>query len=103
MIHGTSVRSAEPSAKSYNAAKVKSVSKPIRILCVDDHAFLVEGLNARFEIEHDLELVGRLSTAEDLVAEAKRTRPDIVLLDIEMPGPDPFNALADLHRQCEDV
>lgn len=79
------------------------MNKPIRILCVDDHAFLVEGLNARFEIEPDLELVGRLSTAENLVAEAKRTRPDIVLLDIEMPGPDPFDALAELQRQCETV
>lgn len=75
----------------------------IRILCVDDHAFLVEGLRTRFELEDDLECVGRLATAEQLVPEARRLKPDIVLLDIEMPGPDPFEAIADLQRQCPDV
>src|SRR5687767_2875696 len=77
--------------------------KPIRILCVDDHAFLVEGLAARFALEKDLEMVGRLSTAENLADEVKRTRADVVLLDIEMPGPDAFEATADLRRQVEDV
>lgn len=75
----------------------------VRILCVDDHAFLVEGLKARFALEPDFELVGRLSSAENLVEEAKRLRAQVVLLDIEMPGPDPFDALAELRRQNEDV
>lgn len=77
--------------------------RKIRILCVDDHAFLVEGLNARFELEPDFELVGRLSTADDLVQEVKRTGAQIVLLDIEMPGPDSFESLAELKRLNEDV
>ena len=76
---------------------------PIRVLCVDDHAFLVEGLQARLSLSRDMEFVGRLCTAEDLVAECKRTRPDVVLMDIEMPGPDPFEALEDLRRQCPSV
>lgn len=77
--------------------------KQIRILCVDDHAFLVEGLHARFELEPDFECVGRLATADDLTAEVKRTNANIVLLDIEMPGPDPFDALAELRRCNENV
>ncbi|MHC4107529.1 MAG: response regulator [Planctomycetota bacterium] len=77
--------------------------RTIRVLCVDDHSFLVEGLAARFELERDLEQVGSLPNAEHLVEEAKRLRPDIVLLDIEMPGPDPFEAADDLRRQCPDV
>jgi DNA-binding NarL/FixJ family response regulator len=77
--------------------------KPIRILCVDDHAFLVEGLQARFALEDDLEYVGSLPSAEHLVAQVKRLHPDIVLLDLEMPGPDPFEAADDLRRQCSDV
>ncbi len=76
---------------------------PIRVLCVDDHAFLVEGLQARLSLARDMEFVGRLSTADDLVQEAKRTRPDVVLLDIEMPGVDPFEAVDDLRRQCPSV
>ncbi|MHC5023902.1 MAG: response regulator [Planctomycetota bacterium] len=77
--------------------------QPIRILCVDDHAFLVDGLRARFALEDDLECVGHLATAESLVKEAQRQRPDVVLLDIEMPGPDPFEAVSDMRRRCPDV
>jgi len=77
--------------------------KPIRVLCADDHAFLVEGLRARFELEGDLEVVGRLATAEGLVREAERLNPDIVLVDVEMPGPDPFEAADDLHRVCPEA
>ena len=80
-----------------------TIAKRLRILCVDDHAFLVEGLKARFALEPDLEVVGRLSTANDLVDEVKRTRAEMVLLDIDMPGVDPFEAMKDLRRQCEDV
>ncbi|MCI0364642.1 MAG: response regulator transcription factor [Phycisphaerales bacterium] len=77
--------------------------KPIRVFCVDDHAFLVEGLQARLSLARDMEFVGRLSSAEDIVTEVKRTVPDVVLMDIEMPGPDPFEALEDLRRQCPKV
>jgi DNA-binding NarL/FixJ family response regulator len=79
------------------------MNRNIRILCVDDHAFLVEGLKARLELESDLECVGRLATAENLADEVKKTRADVVLLDIEMPGPDPFDALSELRRVNEDV
>ena len=75
----------------------------IRILCVDDHAFLVEGLRTRLELERDVHIVGRLATADDLVSEAKRLRPDLVLLDIEMPGVDPFEAAEDLHHQRPEI
>jgi len=70
--------------------------RKIKILCVDDHAFLVDGLKAKFDLEPNLECVGRLPTAEDLIPEVERLKPDIVLLDIEMPGPDPFEAAADI-------
>lgn len=72
--------------------------RQIRVLCVDDHAFLVEGLRTRFEMEGDIECVGRLSTAEDLVEQVRYLEPNVVILDIEMPGPDPFEAAAEVHR-----
>jgi len=76
--------------------------QPIRVLCVDDHAFLADGLEARFAQEPDLVFAGRLSSALGLVNEANRVEADVVLLDIEMPGPDSFEALEDLaHRRPE--
>ncbi len=76
---------------------------PIRILCVDDHRFLVDGLHARFDLESDLEYVGSLPNANDIVDAVKRLKPHVVLLDIEMPGRDPFEAVEDLCRLCPEV
>ncbi len=76
---------------------------PIRVLCVDDHAFLTEGLKARLDVEPDMEFVGHLSTAGNLAGHARRTRADIVLLDIEMPGEDAFEEMAELNRLSPDV
>jgi DNA-binding NarL/FixJ family response regulator len=75
----------------------------IRVLCVDDHAFLVEGLRTRLKLEPDIEFVGWLSSAKELIAEVERTKANIVLLDIEMPPPDPFEILGDLRRRLPDV
>lgn len=79
------------------------MQRQITVLCVDDHAFLVDGLRARFNLEPDIKWIGRLPSAEGLVQEVKRLRPSIVLLDIEMPGPDPFEVADDVRRQCEST
>jgi DNA-binding NarL/FixJ family response regulator len=75
----------------------------VRVLCVDDHAILVEGLKAQFAIDGRLTVVGRLSSAARLADEVERLRPSVVLLDIEMPGPDAFEMADRLHRSHPDV
>lgn len=75
----------------------------IRVMCVDDHAYLVGGLRARLEVERDMEFVGHQPSAADLGEAVAQCRPDIVILDIEMPGPDAFEAINDLHRRFPDV
>ena len=76
---------------------------PIRVLCVDDHPFWVEGIRARLKLEPELELVGELASADNLVAEAKKHNADIVLMDVAMPGLDPFTAATDLRRHCPEI
>jgi len=75
----------------------------IRVLCVDDHTFLAEGLAARINQERDRTCVGCLTSAERLVEDATRLRADVVLLDLEMPGPDALEALSELKRTNENV
>jgi two-component system response regulator NreC len=73
---------------------------------VDDHAVLVEGLRAQFAIEGRIRVVGRLASAEHLLTEVARVKPDMVLLDIEMPGPDVFemaDRLRHLHPKLRFV
>lgn len=77
--------------------------RSIRILCVDDHAFLIDGLRARFELENDFECIGRLECADRLAATVTDQKPDVVLLDIEMPGTDPFEAADDIRRMAPDT
>lgn len=69
-----------------------------RILCVDDHSFLIDGLRAKFDLADDLDFVGALPSAEGLLQETGRLLPDVILLDIEMPGTDPFDAVSEIHR-----
>jgi DNA-binding NarL/FixJ family response regulator len=69
------------------------------VLCVDDHPFVAEGLQSRFSAAGDLTYVGSLASADSLVEEVKRTGAEIVLMDISLPGKDPFEAVDDLRRQ----
>lgn len=75
----------------------------IRVLCVDDHAFLAEGLRSKISLQADMEFLGWLPDASNLVQEVTGRRADVVTLDVEMPGPDPFEAIADLQRRCPDT
>lgn len=73
----------------------------IRVLCVDDHAVLIKGLKAQFAIDDRpprIKLVGALASAEHLLEETARLQPNVVLLDIEMPGPDVFEVADRLHH-----
>ncbi len=55
-----------------------------RVLLVDDHELMREGLRAILEKEHDLEVVGEAANGRDAVAEARRLRPDVVIMDVAM-------------------
>lgn len=82
-----------------NPAPTATDDAGIRVLCVDDHAVLVEGLRAKFAVDKRIRIVGSLGSADRLLQETRRLRPDIVLLDIEMPGPDVFERADRLRRE----
>ena len=59
---------------------------PVRVLLVDDHAVLRGGLRLLLDAEADIEVVGEAATAQEALRALARTAPDIVLLDVSMPG-----------------
>ncbi|MCW5756810.1 MAG: response regulator transcription factor [Phycisphaeraceae bacterium] len=65
---------------------------------MDDHRLLVDGLKAQFETDGRVRCLGTLDSADALVEAAERLDPDVVLLDVEMPGADAFE-MADRLRQ----
>lgn len=89
-----------PAARKKSAASSAAAARlpSIRVLCVDDHAVLVEGLKAQFAIDGQIACVGYLPSAEQLLEEVARLQPDVVMLDIEMPGPDVFETADRLRR-----
>ncbi|MFC1860387.1 response regulator [Chloroflexota bacterium] len=58
----------------------------IRILVVDDHQVVREGLRHMLEIEADIEVVGEASDAKEALTQVEALAPEIILLDIKMPG-----------------
>jgi DNA-binding NarL/FixJ family response regulator len=65
---------------------MSSIPGLIRILAVDDHALLRKGLAATINAEPDMKLVAEASNGEEAIEKFRTHRPDITLMDIQMPG-----------------
>lgn len=73
--------------------------EPLRILVVDDHRTFAELLSLALDAEPDLTCVGHATTAVEGVAAARRLRPDVVLMDLQLPDRDGISATAVLTRE----
>lgn len=65
---------------------MREIPEVIRILLVDDHLVLRAGLRALLEAEKDFRVVGEASTGEEAIELTKSLRPDVVVMDLSMPG-----------------
>jgi DNA-binding NarL/FixJ family response regulator len=71
---------------------VTEASQAIRVVIADDHASFRAGLRALLGTAADVEVVGEASTGNEAVAMAERLQPDVVLMDVNMPGSDGIEA-----------
>ena len=77
----TTMLAARPAPRPEEACK-------IRVLLADDHALFRQGLRQLLELEGDIEVVGDAADGEEARALVRQLRPDVVLMDINMPGTD---------------
>ena len=75
----------------------------IRVLSVDDHEIMRGGVRFLLLAFDDLELVGEAQRGEDAVRLCQETAPDVVLVDMKMPGMDGIQTTAAIKAACPDV
>jgi len=76
---------------------------PIRVLLVDDEPDLLLLLGIRFDLEPDLQVVGTARNGNEAVDAAHGLAPDLVVMDLMMPGTDGFEAIARLRAELPDL
>ena len=77
--------------------------KKIRILVADDHAVLRAGLQMLLDAEPDMTVIGEASTGAEAVERAKTLNPDVVLMDLKMPGLGGVDATRYLKREAPEI
>ena len=75
----------------------------IRVLIADDHAILRAGLRLLINNQPDMEVVGEAGDGHEAVRQAREARPDVLTLDLTMPGGGGLKALAGLREACPQM
>ena len=78
-------------------------TKKIRILTVDDHPILRSGIAAELQAEEDIELVGEASNGIEAIASFRALRPDVTLMDLQMPLMNGLDAIVAIRTEFPDA
>jgi DNA-binding NarL/FixJ family response regulator len=80
-----------------------AMTDPIRVLLVDDQRLMREGLRILLELEPDLEIIGEAGDGQSALQAYADRQPDVVLMDVRMPGMDGVEATWRLHERWPDA
>ena len=80
-----------------------SAPKPIRIALVDDHPLLRQGIAALLSDQPDLLLVGQASNGLEAIEQFRLHRPDVMLMDLQMPGMNGIDAMSAIRGEFPDA
>lgn len=72
----------------------------VSVLCVEDNLYVAEAIRMKFDRVGSFVWKGWLSSADNMVSMAEQERPQVLILDIDMPGRSPFEALRELGERC---
>jgi DNA-binding NarL/FixJ family response regulator len=75
----------------------------LKVLVADDHPLILQGLRRTLEACDDIDVVGEARTGTEVVPLVQRRRPDVVVLDLHMPGMDGATCIAEIKRTSPEV
>ena len=75
----------------------------IRILIVDDHTIVRAGIRLLLQAEPDIEVVGEAGSGQEAIAQTEALQPDVVLMDVAMPGASGMEATREIKRRWPQV
>jgi NarL family two-component system response regulator YdfI len=81
----------------------QSMNDPIRVLIVDDHLIVREGLRLILETEDGFDLIGEAADGSEAIKLATELEPDVILMDLRMPGMDGLTAIQHLRREQPSI
>jgi PAS domain S-box-containing protein len=81
----------------------QDINKKIRVMLVDDHAVMRQGLSSLLSLQSDIEIVGQASDGEEAVNLARKIIPDVILMDISMPKINGIEATRIIHSEFPDI
>jgi DNA-binding NarL/FixJ family response regulator len=92
-----------PTHISETRTEKAAVNRPISIIVVDDHGLVRDSVSERLAREPDFEVVGVAEDGDDAITKVLELRPDVVLMDIEMPGISCFDAIQIIRSRASDT
>jgi DNA-binding NarL/FixJ family response regulator len=82
---------------------VTKIKRPIRVLVADDHGLMREAIRLALEPECDIVVAGEAERGDEVLPRTRETRPDVLLLDVRMPGMDGLEVLSRVRAQFPHV
>ena len=80
-----------------------SIDSALKVLLADDHPLILQGLRRTLEACEDIDVIGEARSGDEVVPLVERRRPDVVLLDMRMPGVESIECIRRIKRSWPEI